>query len=86
MSAAYEVTEVMWSNHAAPGHVAKHGYSQWRAWVDTADGLTSIVDVSRRADSRMWVAERKGDTGTAGVGLTRLAAVHDLMAILEAQA
>lgn len=86
MSASYEITDVMWSNDAAPGHVAKYGHSQWRAWVDTADGLTSIVNVVRRADSRMWVAERKGDTGTAGVGLTRLAAVHDLMAELEAQA
>lgn len=86
MNAAYEVTEVMWSNDAAPGDVAKYGCSQWRAWVDTADGLTSIVNVVRRADSRMWVAERKGDIGTAGVGLTRLAAVHDLMAELEAQA
>jgi hypothetical protein len=85
MSAAHEITNVMWSSDAAPGDVAKYGVSQWRAWVDTADGLTSIVDVSRRAGSRMWVAERKGDTGPAGAGLTRMAAVEDLMATLEGE-
>jgi hypothetical protein len=86
MSAATDITDIMWRTHHAPGQAAKYG-GEWTAWVDTADGLTTTVHVARPLGQRVWTAStNRDDYGARGTGRTRLDAVRDLISKFEGEA